>query len=985
MSKFATVWVAVLICAGGVSSAFAQEASITGTVKDSGGAVLPGVTVEASSPALIEKVRTVTTDGTGQYRVVGLRPGTYTVTFTLAGFSGVKREGIELMGSFTATINAEMSVGAISENITVTGESPVVDVQSAKQQRVLASEVIEALPSARTHQTLAIFVPGVNEGGQHDVGGTGLLGQQQPTIHGSDSGAFRLQNDGFILGNLYQSYTGTIPNMGSAQEVTINSGAGLSDQWTGGLLINIIPKDGGNQFSGALFATGANGKWQADNYTQRLKDRGLRSKTSLKETHDINPGFGGPVIVDKAWFYGSARWVNTQVYPGGTFYNKNAGLKDVWTYDPDLSRPAYRDNYSRGANGRVTWQASQKDKLAFSYEYQEGCTCLETGFGTPSSAATVYATPEASAASGYPSIHSAAVTWSNPVTSRLLLEAGLQVRDEANTNSPRPPAGDPRLDLIPVFDFSRGIAYHGTVGILPALYHTFDVLTPQVRASSSYVSGAHALKIGYTEIHGRADVLNTDNNFGLRFTFNNGIPISLTQVAAPYPQDQNYDERAVYAQDKWTVGRLTLNLGVRFDHYKTSVPAMHFGPGPLVPNRNFDSPAKTYYDLKDLTPRIAAAWDALGTGKTALKASLNRYLSAPGGGTGVFNGNPALFLANTVARNWNDTNGNFAPDCDLINQATNGECGPGNPNFGSSVPGTVIDPDTLKGWGNRGYNWEFSAGVQQQVLPRVSVDIAYFRRIYGNLLVTDNRTLAPADYDPFSLTAPVDPRLPGGGGYQVPGLFNLKPTRVGLVVDNLQTFAEKYGTQRSHWNGADVNVSARLEHGLTAAGGFSTGRAFTDNCDVVIKLDNPSPLFCKSNNDWLTQIKAYAAYMIPKADVQVAATFQSIPGPPITAAVVFTNAQVQQTLGRPLSANAATLSQNVVEPGTMYGERLNQIDFRAGKMFRFGSTRTALNLDVFNLFNRDTVLALSSQYAVWQSATAMLQGRIAKVSVQFNF
>ena len=160
--------VLVLVCVPSLS--FAQ-ASIIGLVKDSSGAVLPGVTAEAASPALIEKVRSSVTDGSGQFRIEDLRPGTYTVTFTLPGFSTVKREGVELIGSFAATVNAELKVGAVSETITVTGESPIVDVVNAKKQSTVTNETISAIPTARLYHSLAALVPGVTVSGSQDVGG----------------------------------------------------------------------------------------------------------------------------------------------------------------------------------------------------------------------------------------------------------------------------------------------------------------------------------------------------------------------------------------------------------------------------------------------------------------------------------------------------------------------------------------------------------------------------------------------------------------------------------------------------------------------------------------------------------------------------------------------------------------------------------------------------------------------------------------------
>jgi hypothetical protein len=960
---------------------------------------------------LIEKVRVVTTDGNGQYRIVSLRPGIYVVTFTLRGFSVVRREGIELTGSFTATVNADMRVGALEETVTVTGESPVVDVQSVKQQRVLSSEVVAAIPSARTVQTLAVLVPGVVVGGTgtHDVGGTGLLGQQQYVVHGSNTNDYRVLVDGFLMGNAYQSFTGFQPNLGSSQEVNIQTGSAQADQWSGGVQLNVLPKDGGNTFAGSFFINGATSGWQSDNFTQRVKDRRLRTPNSVKRLYDINPSFGGPIVRDKLWFYGSGRWIDTQSYAGNSFFNKNAGLRDVWTYDPDLTRRAFNHNFSYGGGGRVTWQINPKNKLSLGYEYQEGCTCEEVGFGTPSFASTLNATPEGAAYSAYPHSWIVPVTWSSPVTNRLLLEAGFLGRSERNaSNGPSPPPGDPRLDLIPVLDFGTGIAYHGTVPIVTAMYSDFVALVPQARAAVSYVSGAHALKVGFTYLYNHAEVQNTDNNYGLRYIFFNGFPINVMQVAAPFTTHQRGSETALFAQDRWTVKRLTMNLGVRFDQYKTWYPDHAFEPGPLVPTRNFTIPAQDFYDLKDLSPRVGVVYDVFGTGKTAIRASANRY--ATGFSTAYWDGNPASPLAGLVAntllnlatRSWFDANRNFAPDCDLASSSANGECGAMPVSFGQPVISTTIDPETIKGWGNRGYNWEFSVGAQHELLPRVSVDVAYIRRVHGNFLVTDNRALAPSDYDRFTVTLPGDPRLPGGGGSVIADLYDLNPSKTvgGIPQDNYRTFSDTYGKQQQHWNGVDVNVSARPGN-LLVAGGFSTGRAFADNCDVVTKLDNPSinpvtlqgapagsiqsTAYCKSHNKFLTQVKGYAAYTLPRIDVQVAGTLQSLPGPAITAIRSYTNPEIVASLGRSLSAGAQTANINIVEPGTLYGERLNQVDFRVGKVFRFARTRTALNVDLFNAFNRDTILAQSNIFANWQDAQIIVQGRIAKISAQFDF
>jgi hypothetical protein len=385
-----------------------------------------------------------------------------------------------------------------------------------------------------------------------------------------------------------------------------------------------------------------------------------------------------------------------------------------------------------------------------------------------------------------------------------------------------------------------------------------------------------------------------------------------------------------------------------------------------------------------VTPRLGASYDLFGDGRTAIKTTLNKYMVAFGL-QGIFGetSNPVSRMANFVTRNWTDANRDFVPDCDLVNPLANGECGiMSDVNFGKPIPTTAIDPEIINS--NRGYNWEFSAGIQRELIPRVSADLSYFRRSYGNFVVTDNRATAPSDFDAFSITAPVDSRLPGGGGYVLGGLYNLSPAKVGQV-DNLITRASNYGDQIERWSGVDLTVNARLRDGATVQGGLSTGRTLTDDCDVRQSLDNPSPLYCRVQTPFLTQVKFLGSYQVPRIGVQLSATFQSVPGPQILANYNAPNAVVQPSLGRPLSGGAANVTVNLVEPGTMYGERLNQLDFRFGKLLRFGRMRASVNLDLYNATNANTVLTQNNNYASWMAPQAILQARFARISAQVDF
>src|SRR5580765_2516143 len=325
MRKIARLGALALVClAMGQTAAFAQ--AIAGVVRDASGGVMPGVTVEAASPALIEKVRTVVSDGDGQYKIINLTPGTYSVTFTLAGFNTVKREGIILTGDFTAPVNAEMKVGAIEETITVSGASPLIDTQSVTQKKSLTSDMISALPTGRSFQNLSVLVPGVMIGlGSQDVGGTGGERYQTLSVHGSRGDQMPLIINGMPYNNMNNTGGGynttMVINTGTVQEMTVTTSGLSSEARASGVLSNTIPKEGGNTFRGYLFGNFANDKFQANNLTDELKAKGLTRVNSVNKLWDANPTFGGPLAKDRVWFYGGFRSSGARNFIAGMYQN----------------------------------------------------------------------------------------------------------------------------------------------------------------------------------------------------------------------------------------------------------------------------------------------------------------------------------------------------------------------------------------------------------------------------------------------------------------------------------------------------------------------------------------------------------------------------------------------------------------------------------------------------------------------------------------
>jgi hypothetical protein len=977
------------------SAAYAQ---LQGVVTDDTGAVLPGVTVEAASPALIEGVRTTVTGGEGRYAIPALRPGEYTVSFILPGFATVVVEGVAVSTAGATTVDASMQVGGLEETITVTGEAPIVDVTTATRAAVLSGETVDALPSDRNYLGLARLIPGTSAGSdggrENNIGGSGLgeVGGDI-SVHGSRENDQRVMLNGVPTQTLQAggALGGQTPDLGSAAEVTVEHTAVSAELSTGGLRINFVPRDGGNTFATSNFFAFGNNALQSSNFTQALQDAGLRSPDEIDYNYDLSVAFGGPIVQDKLWFWFSGRTQETSRFVGGVVGNANAFDPNNLTYVADPSVRGQTQGYNLQSSVRLTWQATPRNKIAGTYKRDRWCTCPDQ----PSSES-----PEAVEDFRFPRLTQEHLEWTSPVTNNLLLEwVGLHLFERWGNMHPHQtgPLHSFADNQQAIANANRLVAIQDQgLNIWYGLNDTFNnTLVPNYawRATATYVTGTHNIKVGLNNVNGKLEQTNYKLN-NMSYRFRNGVPNRITINSTPILQGGQQDmDLGLYIQDTISLDRMTIGLAVRYDQFQTSYPAGSLGPAEFDPDRNMSWEAGDILDFSDITYRSSLTYDLFGDGRTAVKVTANKYLEGQTlNGIGQAN-NPASRIANNTTINWRDADHDLFPDCDLLNPLANGECSSwSNPGFGSLRPAASYSTDLLSGFGNREANWEYSVGLQREVARGMSIDVGYFRRNWFNLQAVDNRAVGAEDYTTFSMVVPTDSRLPNGGGYTLTGLRAITDAGRAKGTDNITLRAKEIGEFKEHWQGFDVNFQARLQNGLQLQLGTSTGRTAFNDCDLQALLPESnltrSAEFCDRAEPWLTSIKGYAVYTIPNIDVQVSGTMQSDPGNPINANFVATNAYLaaNSTLGRALAGGAANATFELAAPDEMRLDRRTLLDLRFGKVLRVGGSRSLVALDIFNTLNTDALLGVNTTFGSgFMAPREITQARVFKFSMQFDW
>jgi hypothetical protein len=532
----------------------------------------------------------------------------------------------------------------------------------------------------------------------------------------------------------------------------------------------------------------------------------------------------------------------------------------------------------------------------------------------------------------------------------------------------------------------------------------------------TYVTGSHTFKTGFHLMEASTEVeayVNQNRSYTFRGqTPTTAVPNGVTLYANPFFQREDMPANlGIFAQDSWRLNRLTLNLGLRFEYVNAEIPAHNLPAGEFVGARSTD-PIKDVPNWKDINPRIGGSYDLFGTGRTAVKASFGRYVVDTT--TQIAQEINPIFANATTSRGWNDQTfdvgdprrGNFIPDCDLKNPAINGECGAwANQNFGTPNVRARYSPDVVTGWGNRQYLWDLATEVQQQVGARTSVTVGYYRNWDGNLTVTDNLEVLPSDYSTYCITAPVDSRLPGGGGFPVCGLADVNRDKFGRT-NTLVKNSSDFDTYTRTSDFIALNMTSRFGKGIQFGGGIDFGRTDLNKCGVV---DSPAqatydytvattPTYCHIETPFSaqTQIKLYGSYPLPYS-FMVSGVVQNLSGPQILATYAATNAEIATSLGRNLSscpantgACTSTALVPLIQPQTEFVDRRTQLDLRFSRRFRFGARYSLdASLDVYNVTNSGSIITINNTYSPtstqWQQPTAILDARMFQLNGRFNF
>jgi len=917
--------------------------SITGNVTDASGAVLPGVSITLSGDRLIGGPQTQVSDTSGTYRFDRLVPGTYGVKFELQGFRTIDQPNVRINAAFVATIGAKMEVGAVSETITVTGESPTVDVRSNVQQTVMSQEILEGIPTGRDPWSLAKLIPGVQVA-TYDVGGTQSMQQSGMSAHGSSGNDVSYNIDGATVnwpgggGGATMIYY----DQGMFEEVNYMTSSIPAETMAGGISINMVTKDGGNVWKGNARYNFSNDSLQGENWAETQKLNTNFRGNPTKKTYDLNISGGGAIVQNRVWVNGTIRrWIVNKL---------------VSNLNPDGTQ-ALDDNTLKNYSGKVVAQVSANNKLTAGYFWNDKIRGHRRDGSNriPDIASVHQINPVQTTQAKYTGIKD-----------RLVFESNFSIMDGVTWytyQKDTPPDAIRKIDntLAEVFFASDREDRQ------PNSRTQFDNV---VSFGKSGMGGEHLFKAG-----GNWARLYYESQYSVKgdhhLVYNNNVPTSVTQFNTPVNPKNVATVLGLFFQDAWSMNRLTLNLGARWDKYVGTLPEQANPGGRFI--GPVSQPEKEIINQSKGVWRLGAAYDLTGSGRTAVKASYSRYALQVGIDR-VTNLNPLSNGSRSCP--WTDPNGDGKFQESEVNVA---QCSA----FGGGVNTRYAD----------GIRWPFSdevtAGVETQMPGGVRVGVMFYHRTNRDQFGERNLAVPTSTYTQRAITIP---NGPGGG----PGNTNLQPTTATVfnLAPNLtsaqQILRENQPYLDTDYKGIEFTATKRftqkwqMQTGFTIGsnkGGINsaTGQSATADLNDPNLTQFPNGIV---GNDSETAFRLSGSFILP-GNVTIAGSMIANNGYPYVTTYNLTRALAAQ---QGITLTRASQTIILSERGDERYRNVVMADVRLSRSFRFGSRSFSPQIDFFNITNADTAtshtVGVGANYLV---PTEILAPRIIRVGFSFNF
>ncbi len=921
--------------------AYAQQTgTVVGAVRDAQGGVLPGVTVTIAGDAIIGGSRVVVTGEAGAYQFTTLPPGTYTVSYELAGFTPLRREGVVVQVARTIRLDVELGVGTLEETVTVSGESPVVDVSSTVTQTNISKDLYEAIPTGRSPWVMAGLVPGV-VAGRLDVGGTEGAQQYNIEAFGSANSQKSFSIDGLKVNWAGGDGGATMMYYGFEMydEYNMQTASGTAESDVAGVYMNMVTKSGGNRVTSDHNFYFMNESMQGSNLDDDLRARlGLQSGQQtgaagnpIDISYDWSSTLGGPIRQDRAWFFGAIRWWRLDQFQIGAL-------------NPDGSQ-AIDDNRIRNFMGKATWQTTPNIKTSFLLNKN-----INDRFHRRNPP-YLFVEDKATGLQEQPAQNYVA-QWNQVLGSRMIVDARFgrmwgifpfRFQKEVGPNdiAIRDVVRLTRINAIETQSDNPNHRYQA------ALTGSYFVQTPG--------GGTHDIKMGVQLSWERVEWIRRRNG-DLFLELRDGVPFQAQLSNTPIDSDHRLQTWGVFVQDRWVVGRATINAGLRMDGVSAHLPAQTSPAGAFVEERNFPKTDVFSFPF-NLAPRIGVAYDISGNGRTAVKAYYGRFYNQFGSQLAEA-ANPNAIVDQAVA--WNDLNGNLAVDPGELGQFTG---------FPRGLFPTVDSGAT------RPYSEEFNAGIEQQLGGDMALTIGYHRRHHRNGLGILDRARTADAYAPITRTY----TNPTNGQVESLTIYNLRPE----FIQARDRYISNVDFLQSDYNGVQFDFQKRMSNRWQMLAGLSVQRhrGYDHNGTyTAVDFSNPNVSINRADSaifiDLPWTFTLSGSYMLPYR-VMVSGKYTARAGDPLNRTTTFSG----------LTASQASETIRLVPRGTDRTEDVTKfVDVRLSKRFGVGLSNLEATFDVFNILNANHVLLQTEQFgSTWGRPTRILAPRIIRVGLTARF